>query len=439
MKLKIIFFILVWFLSFSSSANEPLFKNITIQQSCEPNNFYNSYIRFASNGENHIAIQSSQIIINTSIKRKGNIIKFYFESTKDLGRGGFEVDWGNISKSKEVLILTILDKTKGVFEIEWHGIYNKKTQQYSFKSLFQIEDPIFRSCVLNDEGEWEYFLSPFKDQKLQKNIAPSKCLNEVERYKVQAYVDSSFLNNKTEANKYVPYFNCKKPYSDLEKYVCLNKDILLMFQAETFANKYGLENALKQKFDHKGLSSKEAKRWNSQFNKSNFSQLCDELKRTTSGALGSGSPYQQIYSKNSMAFYLKNNQHGIMLLQSNEGKIYLGNSCDAQDSSGKKGRWYGKNSKVIIHLEEEIIIFDSKDINMRSERCLESVVNKHSSATNQLQSSIKTTKQELDTTPPKNVEIITTEKAEPIKSASGSTSLVFLSMLGLLGWKFNNI
>ena len=53
---------------------------------------------------------------------------------------------------------------------------------------------------------------------------------------------------------------------------------------------------------------------------------------------------------------------------------------------------------------------------------------------------VEIAKQELDTNPPKNAEVIKTEKAEPIKSANGSISLVFLSsMLGLLGWKFKNI
>ena len=54
--------------------------------------------------------------------------------------------------------------------------------------------------------------------------------------------------------------------------------------------------------------------------------------------------------------------------------------------------------------------------------------------------SFEIAKQELDTTPPKNSKVIKAEKAEPIKSASGSISLVLLaSALGLLGWKFRNI
>ena len=49
-------------------------------------------------------------------------------------------------------------------------------------------------------------------------------------------------------------------------------------------------------------------------------------------------------------------------------------------------------------------------------------------------------KQELDTNLPKNAEVIKAEKAEPIKSAKGSTSLILLaSTLGLLGWRFKNI
>ena len=49
-------------------------------------------------------------------------------------------------------------------------------------------------------------------------------------------------------------------------------------------------------------------------------------------------------------------------------------------------------------------------------------------------------KQELDTNPPKNTEIIKAEKIEPIKSANGSSSFALLaSMFGLLSLRLKNI
>ena len=179
MKTKVFFFILVWLLNFTASASETYFQNITIQQSCKPNDFYNSYIRFASNGENHIAIQSSQIIINTSIKRKDNITKFYFKSTKDLGRGGINIPWRKISKEKEVLTLITLDNTKGLHSIQWHGLYNNMTQKYLLQNLFQISDDTFRSCVLDGNGEWINYISPPKYSK-QKG---AQCLTKKEKEK----------------------------------------------------------------------------------------------------------------------------------------------------------------------------------------------------------------------------------------------------------------
>ncbi len=131
------------------------YKNITIQQSCNSDAYYNSYIRFDDNGKSHIAIQSSQIIINTSIKIKDKKISFYFHSVKDLGRGGVQIDWGNISKSKEVLRLTALDGKQNTYKIKWYGLYDAKTKKHLTKSLFEIETPIFKACELNSNGEWQ--------------------------------------------------------------------------------------------------------------------------------------------------------------------------------------------------------------------------------------------------------------------------------------------
>lgn len=170
--MKIAFFILIWFLAFSTEANEPLFKNTTIQQSCKSDNFYNSYIRFDSNGENHVAIQSSQIVINTSLKIKGNNIFLYFKSTKDLGRGGMNIPWGEISRKKEILSLTTLDESKGIYIIQWNGLYNIKTKKYLLESLFQINDPKFRACRLDEEGEWENYINSQK--KLESNPEPKE-------------------------------------------------------------------------------------------------------------------------------------------------------------------------------------------------------------------------------------------------------------------------
>ena len=54
--------------------------------------------------------------------------------------------------------------------------------------------------------------------------------------------------------------------------------------------------------------------------------------------------------------------------------------------------------------------------------------------------SVEITKQELDTNPPKNAEVIQAKKADPIKTAKGASSFVLLtSMFGLLSLRLKNI
>ncbi|ANI84974.1 hypothetical protein [Kosakonia oryzae] len=85
---------------------------------------------------NSLIVNDNQIVINIHAKEiDKNKINIYYDSVADLGRGGMNFDWKNISQIKPVAELSFI-KQKG--ELRWKGFYDNKRSKY-----FWISDPDF--------------------------------------------------------------------------------------------------------------------------------------------------------------------------------------------------------------------------------------------------------------------------------------------------------
>lgn len=151
---------------------------------------------------------------------------------------------------------------------------------------------------------------------------------------------------------YIPnYIQCNKNHSNLEKFVCNNKDYLLMFHYLSEANIHFWEKNYKQELNHKTWNKKSMSHWKKKYNnkKINSNYLCFDLKNETTDLQGGESPYKkvEIFDK---VFFLQENQHGTTLTSRNGYKIYLGKSCDVLDSKRQKGYWYYDDGEYKIKL-----------------------------------------------------------------------------------------
>ena len=88
------------------------------------------------NKPNPLVVNDNQIVINIHAKEidKNKIVLFY-DSVADLGRGGMDFDWKNVSPITPLAELSITNKNG---ELRWKGFYDNKKSKY-----FWINDPDF--------------------------------------------------------------------------------------------------------------------------------------------------------------------------------------------------------------------------------------------------------------------------------------------------------
>jgi hypothetical protein len=171
--------------------------------------------------------------------------------------------------------------------------------------------------------------------------------------------------------QYVPnYIKCDKDKNILEKFVCKDRDFLLMFHYLSEANVYFWERNYKRELNHKTWNNKSLKRWEKRYNNPNinYENLCFDLKNDTTDLKGGESPYKKIEIFNK-AFFFQENQYGAVLTSRNGYKIYLGKSCDVLDTKNQHGYWYQNNEHYFIKLGTEKVNFFDEEINLERYNC----------------------------------------------------------------------
>ncbi|MEG6216501.1 hypothetical protein UXO42_15290 [Enterobacter quasihormaechei] len=95
-----------------------------------------SFSILLDNKPNPLVVNDNQIIVNVhaNVISKGKVVIFY-DSVADLGRGGMNFDWKNVSSTTPLAELTI-NKQNG--ELRWKGFYDNKKSKY-----YWVNDPDF--------------------------------------------------------------------------------------------------------------------------------------------------------------------------------------------------------------------------------------------------------------------------------------------------------
>jgi len=89
-----------------------------------------------NNKPNYLVVNDNQIVIKVHAKEiDSNKISLYYDSVADLGRGGMNFGWKNVSRIKPVAELSIIKKSG---ELRWKGFYDNKKSKY-----FWITEPDF--------------------------------------------------------------------------------------------------------------------------------------------------------------------------------------------------------------------------------------------------------------------------------------------------------
>ncbi len=116
---------------FSSLANS--YELMSLYKYCDGSSDFN--IHFSSvEGEAIVAVSTSQIIINASYTKTNSNYTFYFQSTRDLGRGGMMQSWSDFDKSEPIFNL-VLDNNEN-YTVNWRGFWNGKTKKYDLSEGF---------------------------------------------------------------------------------------------------------------------------------------------------------------------------------------------------------------------------------------------------------------------------------------------------------------
>ncbi|MBM7014918.1 hypothetical protein JTL32_11170 [Enterobacter cloacae] len=95
-----------------------------------------SFSILIDNKPNPLVVNDNQIVVNVhaNVISKGKVVIFY-DSVADLGRGGMNFDWKNVSSTTPLAELTII-KQNG--ELRWKGFYDNKKSKY-----YWVNDPDF--------------------------------------------------------------------------------------------------------------------------------------------------------------------------------------------------------------------------------------------------------------------------------------------------------
>lgn len=90
---------------------------------CNNDGFYFSFKKNASS----LVVNDNQIVISIRSTIKNGIVDVYLDSPLDLGRGGMEIKWDNIDKSKKIAEFDYKNKFG---HLKWLGFFDKKKNKY---------------------------------------------------------------------------------------------------------------------------------------------------------------------------------------------------------------------------------------------------------------------------------------------------------------------
>ncbi|GJA00769.1 hypothetical protein ECV0102_11170 [Enterobacter cloacae] len=92
---------------------------------------------------NPLVVNDNQIVVNVHSneisKEKVNI---FYDSVADLGRGGMNFDWKNVSSTTPLAELNIVNRNG---ELRWNGFYDRKKSKY-----YWVNDPDFVQSYANN-------------------------------------------------------------------------------------------------------------------------------------------------------------------------------------------------------------------------------------------------------------------------------------------------
>lgn len=82
-----------------------------------------------------LVVNDNQIVVSIHSIIKDGVVDVYLDGPLDLGRGGMNIKWNNIDKSKKIAQLKYKNKSG---RLKWFGFFDKNTNKY-----FWSNDPDF--------------------------------------------------------------------------------------------------------------------------------------------------------------------------------------------------------------------------------------------------------------------------------------------------------
>lgn len=98
---------------------------------CNDGGFYFPFEQKTSS----LVVNDNQIVISVHSIIKESVVDVYLDGPLDLGRGGMNIKWADIDKSKKIAELEYNNKSG---KLKWFGFFDKKKNKY-----FWSEDPDF--------------------------------------------------------------------------------------------------------------------------------------------------------------------------------------------------------------------------------------------------------------------------------------------------------
>ena len=114
------FFILLLAISFTSNASDNLGLWAT---TCNDDGFYFPFEQKTSS----LVVNDNQIVISVHSVIKESVVDVYLDGPLDLGRGGMNIKWDDIDKSKKIAELEYKHKSGN---LKWFGFFDKKKNNY---------------------------------------------------------------------------------------------------------------------------------------------------------------------------------------------------------------------------------------------------------------------------------------------------------------------
>lgn len=98
---------------------------------CNDDGFYFPF----DNKTSPLVVNDNQIVVSVHSIIKENVVNVYLDGPLDLGRGGMNIKWDDIDKSKKIAEMEYKNKSG---HLKWFGFFDKKKNTY-----FWHENPDF--------------------------------------------------------------------------------------------------------------------------------------------------------------------------------------------------------------------------------------------------------------------------------------------------------